>query len=462
MKRSVLFSTLSCVVFLSTSIYAQKTAHAEAADWKAGVARVVITPKQPMAMAGFASRNHPSEGKLHDLWAKALALQAANGKKVLLVTTDLLGLPQEVSNHIRDRIKTRFGLERDQVILNSSHTHSGPVLQHALSDIYLLDADQLEKVKQYSITLEDQLVKLAGDALSKMEPVSLYALNGVTRFQVNRRNNPVSTLTKVTALQGPNDYAVPVIKILDKKGKLKTIAFGYACHPTTLEIYKWSGDYVGFAQLELEKAHPGVTAMFFQGAGADQNPLPRGTVPLAKQYGKELAAAVDRVIEENMRKLPATVSSAYSEIDLPLGAIPDKQELSKIAKTTPVAYQKRWAERMISKLDKGEQLIRTYPYPVQVWSLGGQPIVALGGELTIEYSIRVKKVFGQDTFVLGYSNDVMTYIPSCTILKEGGYEGDAARMVYGLPAKWDLTIEEKILNEVAALAEKAGVPKIAK
>jgi len=461
MRKLVLFLIFTCLVSLG-AVSAQQPGAADAADWKAGISRMVITPKQPMAMAGFASRNHPSEGTLHDLWAKALALQDASGKKVVLVTTDLLGFPQSVSNQIRDRIKSQYGLGRDQIILNSSHTHSGPVLQNALSDIYVLDQEQLDKVKDYSILLENNIVKLVGDALSKMQPASVYAHNGVTRFQVNRRNNPVATLTKVTELQGPNDYAVPVIKVMDRKGKLKAVAFGYACHPTVLDIYKWSGDYAGFAQMEIEKAHPGVTALFFQGAGADQNPLPRGSVPLAKQYGRELAAAVERVMEENIKKLPSTLSTAYTEIDLPLEAPPTKEELSRIAKTSPVPYQRRWADRLIGKVDKGELLIRSYPYPVQVWSLGGMPMVSLGGELTIEYAIKVKQLLGNDTFVLGYCNDVMTYVPSCTILKEGGYEGDVARMVYGLPGKWDLTIENKILDEVVAQAQKAGVSKATK
>lgn len=455
MKQPILFLILYLSVFLSVA-YGQST---DNNAWKAGVARMVITPKEPLAMAGFAVRTHPSEGMLHDLWAKALVMEDAKGKKSVLVTTDLLGLPQEVSNNIRDRINVKFGLTRDQIILNSSHTHSGPVLQNALSDIYLLDTEQLERVKKYSHILEDKIVALVGDALSKLEPVTLYAQNGVTRFQVNRRNNPVATLTKVTELQGPNDYAVPVIKVINKKGALKAIAFGYACHPTVLDGYQWSGDYVGFAQIELEKAHPGTTAMFFQGAGADQNPLPRHTVPLAKQYGRELAAAVDRVLEEDMRKLPATLTTAYAEINLPLAPLPTRDELEKIVKTSPVEYQKRWAGRMIAKINNGEQLLKSYPYPVQVWSLGGQPLVSLGGELTIEYSIKIKQMFGQDTFVLGYCNDVMTYIPSCTILQEGGYEGDVARMVYGLPAKWDVTIETRILKEVITQAEKAGVLK---
>ena len=44
------------------------------AAWQAGTASVVITPKQPMWMSGYASRTRPSEGAVHDLWAKALAI----------------------------------------------------------------------------------------------------------------------------------------------------------------------------------------------------------------------------------------------------------------------------------------------------------------------------------------------------------------------------------------------------
>ena len=71
--------------------------------WKAGVARVVITPQQPMWMAGFAVRDHESEGTLHDLWAKALALEDSRGNKAVMVSTDLLGFPKALSDRIRTR-----------------------------------------------------------------------------------------------------------------------------------------------------------------------------------------------------------------------------------------------------------------------------------------------------------------------------------------------------------------------
>ncbi|GAB3701741.1 neutral/alkaline non-lysosomal ceramidase N-terminal domain-containing protein [Spirosoma flavus] len=427
-----------------------------ATGWRAGVSRVVITPKEPVWMAGFAVRTHPADGTLHDLWAKAIALEDENGKQAVFVTTDLLGFPKKLSDRIRNRLKNSFNLSKAQIILNSSHTHSGPVLSDALLDIYPIDAEQLAKIEQYTATLENQIVTLVGDALRSKEPVTLSAQQGVTRFQVNRRNNNATLLHRLPELQGPNDYAVPVIKVEKANGTLKAVLFGYSCHPTVLDIYKWSGDYVGFAQLELEKAHPNITALFFQCAGADQNALPRHTIPLAQQYGRELASAVERVLAEPMRTLAPKLATAYSEVDLAFAKSPTEADLLAVAKSD-VPHYKRWAERMLGKLHRSESFITSYPYPVQVWQLGDQPIISLGGEVVIEYSIKLKQIFGSDTFIAGYSNDVMGYIPSTTVLREGGYEGDTAQMVYGLPSVWASTIESTILNEVINVAQQAGV-----
>jgi neutral ceramidase len=429
-----------------------------AKSWKAGVAKVIITPKESVWQAGYASRTHASEGKLHDLWAKALALEDENGKKCVLVTTDMLGFPKAMSDRIRTQLHQQFGLTKAQIILNSSHTHSGPVLDDALHDIYPLDANEEAKIARYSRQLEAQIIALVGQALKDLEPVELFAQNGVTRFQVNRRNNKEASLREQTELKGPNDYAVPVIKAVAANGKLKAVAFGYACHPTVLDIYQFSGDYPGFAQIELENAHPGVIALFFQGAAGDQNPLPRRTISLARQYGRELAAAVDRVLEEPMQPLLAQLQMAYSEITLPLSTPPTEAELIKTqSETTP--YLKRWATRTLAEMKQGKPFLSSYSYPLQIWKLGDQPLFSFGGELVIEYAIECKKRFGQDIFVMGYSNDVMGYIPSATILKEGGYEGASSQMVYGLPSSWDASVPNLIYAEVDKMAQQIGIIK---
>ena len=70
---------------------------AGAGPWKAGVARVLITPQESMWMAGYGARDKPAAGKLQDLYAKALAVEGPDGARLVLVTTDLVGLPAELT-----------------------------------------------------------------------------------------------------------------------------------------------------------------------------------------------------------------------------------------------------------------------------------------------------------------------------------------------------------------------------
>lgn len=456
MKEFLLLSIFVSFFLYSFSI---KSNPLQSKGWKAGVSKVIITPKQSIWMAGYAARDHASEGTLHDIWAKALALEDASGNRSVLITTDLVAVPKSFSDKLRDKLAEKYDLSRAQILLNCSHTHSGPVLQDALTDIYPLDEQQLELIKEYTMLLENQIINLVGEALADLEPVTLYSQNGVARFQVNRRNNNEALLSQQTELKGPNDYAVPVIKVANENGDIKAIAFGYACHPTVLSFYQWSGDYVGFAQIALEKKYPGATALFFQGAGADQNPLPRRTVALAQQYGETLAASVERVLNEDMQELSPELSTNYTEIDLSLNGPPSKEVLTKMVAEAP-SYQKRWAERILGKMNQGEPFRTSYPYPLQIWQLGEQVMFSLGGELVVEYAIQLKRLFGHNIFVLGYSNDVMSYIPSARILEEGGYEGAGAQMVFGLPGTWGSDTETKIINGMVQLAAEAGLTQV--
>ncbi|MCL2119724.1 MAG: neutral/alkaline non-lysosomal ceramidase N-terminal domain-containing protein [Planctomycetaceae bacterium] len=450
MKRRSFCYAFVIVPFLAGTILS--------ADWKAGVAKVNITPQENMWLAGYAGRNHASEGVLLDLWAKALVLEDADGNHGVLITADLLEFPKQLSDRIRQQLNDKLGWDKAQIILNASHTHSGPVVLHsALSDMYLpFNTQEKEKIDRYGHQLEQRIVDMVVEASQSLEPVTLAAANGIARVQVNRRNNAEGRLTSLTELKGPNDYAVPVLKVTDASGQIKAIAFGYACHPTVLDIYLWSGDYPGFAQAELEKWYPGTTALFFQGAGADMNPLPRRSIPLARQYGITLAAAVDRTLQENMKALPATLKTAYKEVALPLDTPYSEDHLAEIAQNGP-NHLKRYAQRFLDQIQNGETLMRSYPYPVQAWNIGGWPLFTLGGELTLGYAIELKQKYGEDTFVLGFTNDVMGYIPTLTILKEGGYEGATSQLEYGLPGLWAPEIESVIYEATDELANQTGI-----
>src|SRR5690606_23666179 len=96
---------------------------------------------------------------------------------------------------------------------------------------------------------------------------------------------------------GPVDHDVPVLQVAGPDKKLKALLFGYACHSTTLSFYQYCGDYSGFAQRNLEEAHPGATALFVQGCGADQNPYPRGELELCRQHGRALSNGVEAALQ---------------------------------------------------------------------------------------------------------------------------------------------------------------------
>ena len=269
-----------------------------AADFKAGAARVSITPDRPIWLSGYANRTHPSEGVLNELWAKALAIEDDRGERVVIVTTDLIGLPRVIADEVAARVQKQHGLDRARLLLNSSHTHTGPVVWGNLETMFDMTAEQLETVKSYSRWVADELVNVTGAALGKLAPASLTFAQGKAGFAINRRQGTPEGVKLGLNPGGPVDHSVPVLKVAAQDGALLAVLFGYACHNTTLtgEHYKISGDYAGFAQTEVEKAHPNTVALFMELCAGDQNPNPRSKEELAVEHGKSLGAEVNRVL----------------------------------------------------------------------------------------------------------------------------------------------------------------------
>ena len=272
-----------------------------AKTWQAGVAKTVITPKQYMWMSGYGSRNKPAEGKVHDLWAKAIVLEDASKRRCLLISLDLVGIDKQLADDVCADIEKQHGFSRDQIMLACSHTHCGPVVGKNLIAMYSFDDKQHELVKSYTKDLHAQLVELAGAASKELKPAKLTWGNGMTTFATNRRTNTEKDVPRMRAfgtLKGPVDHEVPVLCVRDPGGQVSAIVFGYACHATVMAFYQWSGDYPGFAQLELEKRYPQATALFFAGCGADQNPLPR------REPACQRTATADGAVDQAQAPMP--------------------------------------------------------------------------------------------------------------------------------------------------------------
>jgi len=390
--------------------------------WKAGTATAVITPKENMWMAGYAARTKPSEGVARDLFGKALALEGSDGQPFVLVTTDLIGIRRDVRNTIAERCLAEFGLPPERLLLNASHTHCGPE--------YRPRAGREAEAENYQTFLERTLVRLVGEALKNRRPAAVAYARARCGFAMNRRRNYALPADDVNAKRaptydGPVDHDVPVLTARDENGTLRAVAFGYACHNTTLSSvtvppaeprYLFNGDYAGFAQERLQQAYPDATAMFVNGCGGDQNPYPRrdevpGLLPLelAEHHGRTLAYSVIAALNTGTRPLAGSIRAAIGDVELTRNG--------------------------------GKA---SHAYPVQVVHFGDAvTLVALGSETVVDYALRLKQeIKAPMVWVAGYSNDYSGYVPSRRVAVEGGYE--AAN-------DFTLDVEDRILAKVRSL-----------
>jgi neutral ceramidase len=425
--------------------------------WKAGAARVVITPTESMWMAGYASRNKPSEGKVHDLYAKALSLEDTSGTRLVIVTADLISIPMDLRLWMEVECEKRYGLKPESLLLNASHTHCGPELRASKISLYGAAAEQVAYTEKYFTTLKEQMATLVGVAVAAMEPAKLGYTHARAGFAMNRRLPTDTQPRNAPYPDGPVDHDVPILKVESAAGEVRAILFGYACHNTTLSFYQFCGDYAGFAQYDLEQSFPGAVAMFITGCGGDQNPQPRGELALAEHHGSTLAIAVKAGLLGPVRPVSAKLKVALQPVELEFASAPTRSELESM-KASDVQYTRRRAAALLQQLETSGSIPTTYSYPVQVVRFGDEILmIALAGEVVVDYSLRLKQelIGNAAVWVAGYCNDVFGYIPSLRVLKEGGYEGGGAMQFTTLPGPFAESVESRIVDTVHKLVKAA-------
>jgi hypothetical protein len=404
-------------------------------------------------MAGFARRTQPAQSTALPLKAKALALRYGDARPAVIVTTDLLGLTARLTEAAASEVRRRTGIPRSHLLFNASHTHCGPVVDEQLSVAYDLSPDQWREIRAYTGGLEKKLADLVVQAASTLRPATLAFTRGEARFARNRRVQ--------FSPDGPVDHSVPILRVNDGDGALRAVVFGYACHNTTLQdkFVQYHGDYAGVAQAELERRHPGTTALFVAGCGADANPNPRGTLELVEAHGRALADAVDRSLP-SATPLASGLRASYGTVTLPYEAAGVRTRWRAGLDIEDV-YLQRYDALMKSIAARGDRLPASQAAPVQVWEFGpptaaarsGLTLIALGGEAVVDYAIRFARDYPRrQVWSAGYSNDVFGYLPSRRVREEGGYEGADAMIYYGRPGPFTADVEERIVRAVRRLA----------
>ena len=427
--------------------------------WMAGVATVDVTPHEPIFMKGYGSRTNPSEGVRQNLYVKALALRDETGATSVLVTSDLHSYTRHMSDTIADAARTKYGISRDRLILNGSHTHSGPAVtaESWLRPAENITPEQEVVIRRYTARVLDQIIDLIGRAVQAASPAQVSFSQGSAGFGVNRRRVGAG----MRHLPEVVDQDVPVLNVRNLDGAPRAIVFGYACHATSAPAdYQIGADWPGYAQAAIEAANPGAIAMFLNGCGADCDPMPRSMEELPKRHGETMAIAVGQVLRRQMRPVAGPLRTAFDYADIPFQTPPTREALEERLKTD-TGMRARHTRLMLGILQRDGKIYDHYPYPVQVWQFGSAlTLIALGGEPVVDYALRFKAEYGwENTWVAGYSNDVMGYIPSLRILKEGGYEAGGAMINYGRPGPLAPEVEEVIAKKVNELVTRAGGTK---
>ena len=419
-----LTSVVSLAV-VALSLIAPLSHAAEQAGLKAGVARIDITPDKPVTLAGYASRKGLSTGVHDPLSARALAFEAA-GKRLVLVSVDIIGFYGGTDEYLRSALLKEFSLQPSELFLCGIHTHAAP---SPTIDREHGNASNVE----YMETLRGKLIDVVRRALGGMQPVSLGLGAGYCPVGANRRELRVSDKGEGSIVlgrnpYGPTDKEVLVMKVARPDGTPVAVAFDYATHGTSLgyDNYTISGDVPGLAEQFVEKIiGSDVIAPAFVGASGNIDPWYRvlpgfntdpGWIPEPVLLGTFLGEEVIHVYRDIRQTGPADkIATNYAVLQLP--AKPGDE----------------------TSADKNPG---TAPFVVTVARIGDVAFVGLGGEVLTEIGMAIKAGSPcEHTFVITHCNGAAGYLAPKEQHVQDGYEIKSSHFA---PKAADTVIRESI------------------
>jgi hypothetical protein len=443
-----------------------------AQDFRAGAAKEKITPAELGWIGGYGHRNKPAEGVAADLWTRALALEDRGRHRAVLVSADIHIFTPTLRREIAAAAQSRHGIAERDLMLIATHTHSGPALPEGFDPIisWGLNQEEMRKLHAAAALVRDRTLDAIGRALSALQPARLSFGRGSATFGVNRRVRKGEDFTFGANPGGVSDPDVPVLLVESPDGKPRAVVFTYACHNTTIRngregFYKYHPDYAGVAADEIEKKLPGATAIFVTGAAGEIDPQPQGGVEQAEVHGRTLAAEVLSTLGRvRRRRVSGPLRTDLRTLPLPLAPIPPREKYVELSQSRS-GYRQRHSRYILAQMDKGT-VPREIPLLIQTWRFGrGLDLVALSGEVGVDYALRLKREFGRDRiWPVAYANEVPCYLPSERVLQEGGYEAGWDReqgpgvpgptsniLFYGWASPLAAGVEERIFSALRSM-----------
>lgn len=442
----------------------------------AGWAEVNITPPVGIALGGRGGPETLAKKVLDPLCAQVLYLRDSKGAGFVLVSLDLISLPHDLSDRLRTVIAQELGVEWNLVVLNTSHTHSGPYMLRSLM-AGVEPAPQIEL--DYFKMLEEKVTLATRAAAKAMWPVKVKVFEGKTQIGVNRRGtNNQGRIQMTPAPQKPFDERVWVLKLTPPNGQPPALVFSCACHPVIVYGYEYaaiSADFPGVARASLReslgaKAH----VQFVQGFAGDIRP--RILADLEKrrfrqsrpedlrQAGKDLAEAVRAALNTPGETLLPDIAGTGDRPFLPRDKAPNREvyeEMKAAALAKANQFRLGVSDYWLQRYETGEGFARG-----DAWSLGlirlaeNQWIVHAGGEPCVEWQPKIAQWLPSLKVVTwGYSQEARSYLPTEALLTEGGYEVlESNRARASTPAPFapgiEKAVRDSLLRQLAFMRAK--------
>jgi hypothetical protein len=425
---------------------------------KAGFGKVCITPPVGSLMYGFAPRDLKGATAIHDdLFVRALYTEHGR-QRVLFVSYDLLFFNRGHADRYKGALGRAFDLAPRQILLNTTHTHLGPMLGLG----QWVHADFLEPDRLYLDLLERATLAAARQAVESAREVTLWAGKTRTSLPMNRRKPDEHGRTQWAPNPDGMIYdALPFCLFRDRAGRAAGLLFSVSCHPSTLNCNEISADYPGVAMNLLDKHLGGTCSLFLQGVAGETKPSVSvkngrfaGDWAAVEAGGQMVADAVIAALGGSLVEIEPEIRTRLVDVEFPLDPPPSRagyEAIASDAKESP--DRQRWAQRQIARLDRGETLRTTQPILFQGVQLGkGLRLIAIEAEVLAPFGPMIEKFFGDGvTFPLGYSNGTAVYLPTSHMIEhEGGYEVESA-WEYGLPSGLALGVEDVLQNGLKKL-----------
>ncbi len=403
------------IVMLAAFVILSFVSNPVFAGLKAGAVRVDITPPVGVWLSGYGHRKKPSDAVEDRLYSKALVLNDGR-TKIAIVSTDLLWVPLEITNQVRDHLHKKIGIPRDIILICGTHTHCGPKI--AGPDAEWPDAADSKISTAYVRTLRKKIIQSVLRADKNSMPAQLGAAKGeITEIVYNRRTvRPDDTVAMTFRLPpaaenltfGPVDPEVSILRVERPGGELIGALVNYACHPVSgakdpNTFYSISPDYPGVTERAIEKIEGG-TAIFALGTAGNMNPRRTGRKRPRAEIGKALAGEV-------LRRLQTVTTT-------------DDIKLRALRKSVAFPLKQKEAADGGKKPDKSAKTLTT---EIQLLAIGDIYILGLPGEVLVEIGLEIKKQAGiENLFIISIANDTIGYVCTRQAYKQGGYEPTGA------------------------------------